>query len=378
MRPITEPRIALVLGAGGITGGAYERGLLQALAGRRGGAPARARPSIGTGAGSWIAPCPAAGRTTPQFRPAGGPPAPQGGLARRTGRRLANTVLGDVSGLYTPDLRVPRISPLWWLRPTDFLAESGLFSNEGMVRRLRAALPEEVLAEWPHSALRIVAFDTRRLRREVFGKPGAPRATLLEAVTASSAIPGVFRPVVIDGVPYLDGGIASTTNLDLADEFAADVDLVLCIAPMAGERVGGLPPADPAIYGYALTEGLAWVARLQVEREAARLRARHPALEVLIFRPDEEDRRVMGVNAMDGRERAPVLRQAYASGLRLLDRDDVRQTLARHGLAVGGRQSAVGNKPIPPTPVPHGKRETERGNMSPPEREGDRGSASPD
>ena len=93
-----------------------------------------------------------------------------------------------------------------------------------------------------------------------------------------------------------------------------------------------MPEPRVAFYGYLLTEGLAWVARRRVDGEAAALRDRFPALDVLIFRPGREDRRAMAVNAMDGRRRDRVRRQAYESCLRTLDRADVRDTLARRGL----------------------------------------------
>lgn len=330
---MTAARVGLVLGAGGITGAAYEHGVLTAIAERSGWQPTEARALIGTSAGSWIAAFLARGHSLPDVVALARPPAPSGGAVSRAARRVTNAVLGDSGGLYTPSIRIPRISPLWWLQPTTLLGESGYFSTEGMARRLRARLPDAGTASLP-SHLRIVAYDTRRLRRVPFGSPKAPRVTLLQAVTASSAIPGVFRPVEIDGVPYLDGGIASTTHLDLVAEFAPDLDIVICIAPMAGDRTGGPPPLGPAVYSLVLSESLAWVARRTVEREAAGLRRSFPDLPVVIFRPDADDRRVMGANAMNGRRREPVRRVAYASALRALDSAELRQAFERGGLSV--------------------------------------------
>lgn len=329
---MTEPRVTLVLGAGGVTGGGYEYGVLRALAERSGWQPSGARAFIGTSAGAWVAAFLAAGRRVEEIPSAAGPATPSGSTVRRAAGRVATGLLGDASGLYTPDWRIPRLSPFSWLRPASLAAESGVFSGEGMARRLRAQFPDAETAGWPHPNLRIVAWDTRRRRRAVFGRSDAPKATIVEAVTASSAIPGVFRPVVIDGVPYLDGGVASTTNLDLAEEFVDSVDLVLCLTPMASDRSSGGIPAGPRFGGYALTETLGWVARRQVERESARLRARHPNLDLLVFRPDAADRQVMGDNPMDGRRREPVREQAYKSGLAMLERAEVRAVLARHGL----------------------------------------------
>ena len=60
------------------------------------------------------------------------------------------------------------------------------------------------------------AVDRRRGRRVVFGSPGAPRATVAEAVAASCTVPWLFAPVEIGGREYVDGGVWSPTNLDVA------------------------------------------------------------------------------------------------------------------------------------------------------------------
>lgn len=316
-------RVALVLGAGGITGGAYELGTLAAVHARTGWEPASAHAFIGTSAGSWIAALLAFGLPLATVATAARPPAP--GPARR--RDAASS-----RDLYTPAPRLP--SPFWWARPGGLLAESGLFSTQGMERRLRARLGEAA-ERWPERTLRIVAFDLQRRARTVFGAPGAPRATALQAVTASSAIPGVFRPVLIDGVPYLDGGIASTTNLDLAAEFAGAIDLVLCLAPMAGERTDDSAPTGPGLYGRMLSGALTAVAGHQLEAEVRGLRAALPRLEVAVFRPTPADQRAMGVNAMSGRHREPARQQAYRSALAALERPELRAQLARGGIGRG-------------------------------------------
>jgi len=66
--------------------------------------------------------------------------------------------------------------------------------------------------------------------------------------------------------------------------------------------------------------------RLQLEREAARVR--RGGTPVVAFQPTAEDQRVMGLNAMDQSRRAAVARQARASTLERLQRDDLRQRLA--------------------------------------------------
>ena len=64
--------------------------------------------------------------------------------------------------------------------------------------------------------LRLVAVDRGSGRRVVFGDDGAPEASVADAVAASCAVPGLFAPVAIGDREYVDGGVWSPTNLDLA------------------------------------------------------------------------------------------------------------------------------------------------------------------
>ncbi len=80
--------------------------------------------------------------------------------------------------------------------------------------------------------LRVATVDRRTGRRVVFGRPGAPHATVADAVTASCAVPWLFAPVTIAGREYVDGGVWSPTNLDAAP-VGRDTH-VLCLNPTAG------------------------------------------------------------------------------------------------------------------------------------------------
>src|SRR5205085_6967387 len=75
----------------------------------------------------------------------------------------------------------------------------------------------------------IVACDYETGRRVPFGRAGAPDADLADAVAASCAIPGFYRPVEIAGRRYVDGGIYSASNLDLLRD--CGLDLVICMNP---------------------------------------------------------------------------------------------------------------------------------------------------
>jgi NTE family protein len=89
--------------------------------------------------------------------------------------------------------------------------------------------------------LRIVCVERESGRRVVFGAPGAPAASVAEAVQASCSVPWVHHAVRIGEHEYVDGGIWSPTNLDAAP--ALRDTHVLCLAPIAGALNGARHPA---------------------------------------------------------------------------------------------------------------------------------------
>lgn len=148
--------------------------------------------------------------------------------------------------------------------------------------------------------LRVTAVDLRSGRRVVFGRPGAPRATVAEAVEASCTVPWLFAPVSIDGREYVDGGVWSPTNLDAAP--AGRDTHVLCLNPTAS-----LAPT------HTLLTVMRNVARSAVSIEALALRRRGAAVHTVA--PNAECAAAMGSNFMDQEPRSRVLASGYRQGL---------------------------------------------------------------
>jgi len=117
--------------------------------------------------------------------------------------------------------------------------------------------------------LRIVCVDRARGRRVVFGAPGAPAATVGQAVQASCSIPGVFRPVRISEDEYVDGAVWSPTNMDAAP--AGRETHMLCLAPMGGPL--GTRERHPAVRA-------ATTAAIRLETLALRRRGAHMTVVV--------------------------------------------------------------------------------------------------
>ena len=155
----------------------------------------------------------------------------------------------------------------------------------------------------------IVAVDYDRGRRVFFGRPGAPRAPLADAVVASCSIPGWYEPAVIGGRRYVDGGVRSPTSLrSLA---RAGVDEVFVLAPLASV-VAGLPlqPLE------RLERRLRALVTLALLREVRALRA--AGIRVTVLTPGPEDLAVMGANLMDPRRRRAVLETSLRTSAAML------------------------------------------------------------
>jgi NTE family protein len=142
--------------------------------------------------------------------------------------------------------------------------------------------------------LRVCTVDRGNGRRVVFGAPGAPKASVADAVQASCAIPAVFKPVRIGGREYIDGGAWSVTNLDVAP--VSRGTRVLCLEP-----TGALGLRSAAF-------------RVATEIELQALRRKRAHVQRVL--PDRESAGLMSV-LMDGRPLPKVIAAGYAQGLAL-------------------------------------------------------------
>jgi NTE family protein len=313
-------RVGLVLGAGGVTGGAFHAGVLAAVASTTGWDPRSAALVVGTSAGSISGLSLRAGLPAHDL------------LARAQGRALSPAgaaVLRDAGPIPDPPARRPVRQPRL---PADLVATLGRAARRPWAARptalAAALLPEgtvstEMLAEgigaiappaWPDEPLWICAVRQSDARRVVFGREGSP-PPVAQAVAASCAIPGFFTPVVIDGEAHLDGGVHSPTNADLLRDERLDV--VIVSSPMS--RHGRRPRL-------AADEPMRTWAGALLDAETRRLRRRGVA--VVTFQPDEEVLVAMGINAMDPARRAAVSDAAHRSATRWLARPTVARALA--------------------------------------------------
>lgn len=307
-------RIGLVLGAGGVLGGAWLVGALDALAAETGWDPGGADHIVGTSAGSMIGALVASG-IPPWFMVAHSAGEEFEHLAAAQG---AEPTEDDRSGgaVFRLHRRTPTIGPGSWKLALGSLARpyryapaavlagwipKGLVSTEPLKDTVRRACPD---AWAPHPAFWAVACDYGTGGRVVFGRDDAPPATLPDAVAASCAIPGFYHPVTIGGREYVDGGLRSTSNLDVLRN--ARCDLVICLNPMSSLHA----PQSPA-----LGERAAMVMRSAAGRrlgaEARTMRA--AGADVVLVQPTVHDLDAMGSNLMSSARRHEVMQRGMES-----------------------------------------------------------------
>ena len=185
---------------------------------------------------------------------------------------------------------------------------SGFVSTDS----LREVVTRAVPGDWvEHPNYWAVACDYESGRRTPFGRLGSPRAHIGDAVAASCAIPGFYRPVKIGGRRYVDGGVCSVSNMDLVA--GRGLDLVICLNPLTssaeGERQGGGLTGLARVRRLDLIPSLTRRAsRGRLEREERKVR--RFGAEVVIIEPTAEDHAAMGRNWMNTERRQQVIETA--------------------------------------------------------------------
>ena len=255
-------RRALVLGGGGVTGIAWEIGVIAGLA-DRGIDLAAADVIIGTSAGSVVGADITSGQEPEALYQAQlAPPDPE--PAARIGWGLIGRLAWVVNTSRDPVRARARIGR--WALAARVMPEAD--------RRkvFEARLPA---GGWPATMLKVTAVDARTGEFVVFDSSG--EAGLVDAVGASCAVPGVWPPVTIGNRRFMDGDVRSVANADLA----ASYQRVVIVAPVA-QGIGPIMPGPG--------------------RQAAALAA--AGARVALVRPDRSAMRAIGRNVLDVSRRA--------------------------------------------------------------------------
>ena len=303
---VTRQPDVLVLGGGGVLGEAWLRACLAGVEAEQGWDLRECDAFVGTSAGSIVAAALAAGhrpRTAGEVAEAWERAAPRAAAAPAAGgwrgglgtlaRRAGATAVAAAAPL------APAVAA--GLEPGGAALRAALLRRgrpaTREIPRLRAAL--ERMDGGFDGRLRVAAVDRTTGRRVMFGAPGAPDASVTDAVLASCAVPWMFRPVAIGGREYVDGGFWSAANLDAAPVGRGTE--VLCLVPTASPRLA----VDRLGALRAFASAGAAAESLVLRRRGAGVR---------VVAPDAATVEAIGPNLFDDGRRRDVEAAGYAQG----------------------------------------------------------------
>ncbi|MDJ0393752.1 patatin-like phospholipase family protein [Rhodococcus sp. G-MC3] len=284
---------ALVLGGGGVAGIAWQTGLLHGLsdAGVDVTAPDWSDTVLGTSAGSTVAAQVTSGITLSDLYSRQVDPAQQIEEPRPD---VAIEELNDMLERATERAAGDR------QKFARYVGEAALAASTPTEADRRVVIGHRLPGrEWPERDLRIVAVDAESGRHRVLDRDSGVR--LVDAVAASCAIPGMWPPVTIGVHRYIDGGVRSSENADLAVGFAHVLVLQVGVFPAA--------PADVAADEAAVDNS--------IDRERAFLSSRGAVVEILS--PDEASLAAIGPDPTDPRVRAAAAEAGFRQGAALAE-----------------------------------------------------------
>ena len=353
-------KTALVLGGGGFTGGVYEIGALRALdllsVNRT---VNQFDVYVGTSAGSFVAAMTANGVTPEEMMRVVNQQVPTpfrdvdvGTLLRPNllefawrGLRLplqAAGLLRQVAG------QLGQISAMDIVLGLAEALPSGVYSTNGIERYVRQVLSDPDRADdfrLLESELYLVATDLDTCERIIFGAEDWDDVPISSAVAASTALPMVYKPVEIKGRELVDGGIVSTTNIDIAVE--AGAKLLVVVNPLVpfvnefdkrmptlfGSRVRRVSDMGFPQIGYQTFKLLAYQ---RLHEIAKQWEQKYPGVDIVLIEPEPNDELMFQTSIMNFSSRVDIARHGFQSvTLKLAeDYEHFREICERHGIEI--------------------------------------------
>jgi NTE family protein len=353
-------RSALVLGGGGFTGGVYEIGALRALdllAVNR--TVNEFDVYVGTSAGSFVAGLVANGvtpeemmRVVNQQVPTAFQDVDRGSLMRpnlvefaQSAALLPLRLLGLGRNLLS-QLRSASVIDL-----AVGLAEalpSGMYDGAAIQEYLESVLGDPDRTNdfrLLQNELYLTATDLDTCERIVLGGPDWEDVQIARAVAASTALPMIYKPVEIKGRHLVDGGIRSTTNVDIAVERGAKFVIVVnplvpyvndfqkVIPTMLGSRVRRVADMGFPQIGY---QAFKLLAHQRLHEAVSHWREKYPGVDIILIEPDPNDELMFETNILNFTRRVEIAKHGFESvTLKLAqDYDELKAVCAKHGIEI--------------------------------------------
>jgi NTE family protein len=357
-------KTALVLGGGGFTGGVYEMGALRAfdlLAVNR--TINDFDIYVGTSAGAFVASMVANGVTPEEmFRVLDKAlPSPIENASLRT--LLRPNYRGFANRLAVLPLRIAatarrlagNIGEISMVDVVMGLAEglpTGVYHNRGIEEYVRNVLSDPDRSNdfrELSSELRIVATDLDTCERIVFGEGEWANVPISRAVAASGALPIVYEPYELRGRQLIDGGIISTTNVDVAVE--AGAKFIVVVNPLV-PYVNDFEARIPTVFGSRVrrvsdmgmpaigNQAFRLLAHARLHLAIESWKERFPDVDIILIEPEFDDELMFGTSILDYSARLQIAKHGFESVTVSLARDYQRykEIAARHGIEISARR----------------------------------------
>ena len=357
-------KTALVLGGGGFTGGVYEMGALRAfdlLAVNR--TVNEFDIYVGTSAGSFVASMVANGVTPEEmFRVLDKAlPSPIENPTLRT--LLRPNYRGFAGRLALLPLRIAgtlrhlagNLGEISMVDVVTGLAEglpTGIYHNRGIERYVHNVLsdPDRTNDFRDLDAdLLITATDLDTCERIVFGQGEWDNVPISRAVAASGALPIVYEPYEFRGRQLVDGGIISTTNVDVAVE--AGAKFIVVVNPLV-PYVNDFETKIPTVFGSRVrrvsdmgmpaigNQAFRLLAHARLHLAVQSWNERFPDVDIILIEPEFNDELMFGTSILDYSARLQIAKHGFESVTVKLARDYQRykEIAARHGIEISARR----------------------------------------
>ncbi len=229
---------------------------------------------------------------------------------------------------------------------------SGLYSGKGIERYV-----EEVLSDPDRSndfrmleaELYLTATDLDTTERIILGEGEWADVPISEAVAASGALPGIYEPVEINGREFIDGGILSTTNVDVAIERGAKFVVVINpLVPYVNDFSKSIPTftgsrarrvSDMGVVAIA-NQTFRLLSHDRLHRAVEIWEERYPGVDIILIEPELDDELMFGTSILDYSARLQIAKHGFESVTMKLARDYERykSVAERHGIEISARR----------------------------------------
>jgi predicted acylesterase/phospholipase RssA len=233
----------------------------------------------------------------------------------------------------------------------DFLP-SGMYTGSGIERYMHDVLTEagrtDTFSELD-CELYLTATDLDTCERVVFGVDDSSGVPISTAVRASGALPMVYAPVRVNDRELIDGGIVSTTNLDIAIQAGAKLVVVInpivpfindfsgTVNTLRGPRPRRITDMGLAQIGY---QTFKLVAHQRLHELAKGWEARYPGVDIVLIEPEPTDELMFQTSMMSFTSRVEIARHGFESVTKQLagEIDRYQDIAQRHGLDISAKR----------------------------------------